>query len=97
MKAPTKKTNSHLFRNRFLIVLFFILGATIALVFRSFQLQYLERDFLNQQGDARHIRSETMFSNKGSIFDRRGTPLAVSTPIDSVVINPKQFLSLIHI
>jgi len=93
MKARTKKTNSRLFKNRFLIVLFFILGATIALVFRSFQLQYLERDFLNQQGDARHIRTEKMDSNRGSIFDRRGTPLAVSTPIDTVAINPKQFLS----
>ena len=93
MTAPSKKTNSHLFRNRFLIVLFFILGATIVLVFRSFQLQYLERDFLNQQADARHIRPEKMVSNRGSIFDRRGTPLAVSTPIDSVIINPKQFLS----
>jgi len=93
MKAPTKKNNNRLFKNRFLIVLFFILGATIALVFRSFQLQYLERDFLNKQGDARHIRTEKMDSNRGSIFDRRGTPLAVSTPIDSVVINPKQFLA----
>ncbi len=93
MKAPSKKTNSHLFRNRFLIVLLFILGATIVLVFRSFQLQYLERDFLNQQADARHIRTEKMASNRGSIFDRRGTPLAVSTPVDSVVINPKQFLN----
>ena len=93
MTAPSKKTNSHLFRNRFLIVLFFILGATIVLVFRSFQLQYLERDFLNKQADARHIRTEKMVSNRGSIFDRRGTPLAVSTPIDSVIINPKQFLS----
>ena len=93
MTAPSKKTNSHLFRNRFLIVLFFILGATIVLVFRSFQLQYLERDFLNQQADARHIRTEKMVSNRGSIYDRRGTPLAVSTPVDSVVINPKQFLN----
>ena len=93
MKVPTKKTNTNLFRNRFLIVLLFILGATIALVFRSFQLQYLERDFLNQQADARHIRSEKMDSNRGSIFDRRGIPLAVSTPVDSVVINPKQFLT----
>ncbi|SVB02009.1 uncharacterized protein METZ01_LOCUS154863, partial [marine metagenome] len=76
-----------------MIVLFFILGATIVLVFRSFQLQYFERDFLNQQGDARHIRSEKMVSNRGSILDRRGTPLAVSTPIDTVVVNPKQFLS----
>ena len=93
MTAPSKKTNSHLFRNRFLVVLFFILGATIVLVFRSFQLQYLERDFLNQQADARHIRTEKMASSRGSIFDRRGPPLAVSTPIDSVIINPKQFLS----
>ena len=93
MKVPTRKTNSNLFRNRFLIVMLFIVCATIALVFRSFQLQYLERDFLKQQADARHIRSEKMDSNRGSIFDRRGIPLAVSTPVDSVVINPKQFLT----
>ena len=68
MKAPTKKTNSHLFRNRFLIVLLFILGATIALVFRSFQLQYLERDFLNQQGDARHIRNRDNVLKQGINF-----------------------------
>ena len=94
MTAPSKKTNSHLFRNRFLIVLFFILGATIVLGFMSFQNIYLKRDFLNQQADARHIRTEKMVSNRGSIFDRRGTPLAVSTPVDSVIINPKQFLKL---
>jgi len=93
MKTPIKKTNKNVFRNRFLIVLLFIFGATTALVFRSFQLQYFERDFLNQQADARHIRTEKMDSNRGSIFDRRGTPLAVSTPIDSLVINPKQFLT----
>ena len=93
MTAPSKKTNSHLFRNRFLIVLLFILGATIVLGFMSFQNIYLKRDFLNQQADARHIRTEKMASNRGSIYDRRGTPLAVSTPVDSVVINPKQFLN----
>ena len=93
MTAPSKKTNSHLFRNRFLIVLLFILGATIVLGFMSFQNIYLKRDFLNQQADARHIRTEKMASNRGSIYDRRGTPLAVSTPIDSVIISPKQFLN----
>ena len=93
MKAPSKKTNSHLFRNRFLIVLLFILGATIVFGFMSFQNIYLKRDFLNQQADARHIKTEKMASNRGSIYDRRGTPLAVSTPVDSVVINPKQFLN----
>ena len=93
MTAPSKKTNSHLFRNRFLIVLLFILGATIVLGFMSFQNIYLKRDFLNQQADARHIRTEKIDSNRGSIFDRRGTPLAISTPVDSVVINPKQFLN----
>ena len=93
MTAPSKKTNSHLFRNRFLIVLLFILGATIVLGFMSFKNIYPKRDFLNQQADARHIRTEKMVSNRGSIYDRRGTPLAVSTPVDSVVINPKQFLN----
>ncbi|SVD99354.1 uncharacterized protein METZ01_LOCUS452208, partial [marine metagenome] len=69
-----------------------IIGATCVLIVSSFRLQYLDREFYNQKADNRHIKVQKMVSNRGSIFDRRGTPLAVSTPVDSVVINPREYL-----
>jgi cell division protein FtsI (penicillin-binding protein 3) len=49
------------------------------------------KDFLRKQGDARTLRTISIPSYRGLIMDRRGTPLAVSTPMDSVWINPKLF------
>lgn len=49
------------------------------------------KEFLRKQGDARTLRTVSIPSYRGLIMDRRGTPLAVSTPMDSVWINPKLF------
>ena len=48
-----------------------------------------ERAFLKQQGDARTVRSVTIRASRGVIRDRRGEPLAVSTPVTSVWANPQ--------
>lgn len=47
-----------------------------------------ERDFLKRQGDARTVRTVTLPASRGVIFDRRGEPLAVSTPVSSVWADP---------
>ena len=91
-KTKDKKPHNNPFRKRFFIIFGLIIGTTCVLIVSSFRLQYLEREFYNQKADNRHIKVEKMVSNRGSIFDRRGTPLAVSTPVDSVVINPKEYL-----
>ena len=91
-KTKDKKPHNNPFRKRFFIIFGLIIGTTCVLIVSSFRLQYLEREFYNQKADNRHIKVEKMVSNRGSIFDRRGTPLAVSTPVDSVVINPQEYL-----
>ena len=91
-KTKEKKPHNNPFRKRFFIILSLIIGATCVLIVSSFRLQYLDREFYNQKADNRHIKVQKMVSNRGSIFDRRGTPLAVSTPVDSVVINPREYL-----
>lgn len=53
-------------------------------------LQIRERDFLQGQGDARTIRSEPIIAHRGIITDRNGEPLAVSTPVKSIWVNPKE-------
>ncbi len=65
---------------------------SIALIARAVNLQVMETDFLQGQGKARFLREVTIASTRGVITDRKGEPLAVSTPVDSVWVNPGQLL-----
>ena len=47
-------------------------------------------EFLQIQGDARAIRTETIPGHRGLITDRNGQPLAVSTPGTTLIANPKR-------
>jgi cell division protein FtsI (penicillin-binding protein 3) len=49
-------------------------------------------EFLQGQGDARTVRTETIDAYRGVITDRHGEPLAVSTPVVSVWANPQVLL-----
>ncbi|MGB5630726.1 MAG: penicillin-binding transpeptidase domain-containing protein [Woeseiaceae bacterium] len=73
-----------------LVTAFFAVLAS-SLVARAVYLQVLDKDFLNQQADTRHLRTEKISAHRGTITDRNGEPLAISTPVDSIWVNPKQF------
>lgn len=66
--------------------------AAVALLWRAVDLQVFNRDFLQEQGDARHLRQVAIAAHRGVIMDRNGEPLAISTPVDSVWVNPKLFV-----
>ncbi len=63
--------------------------ALIALVARAVDQHVLERDFLQYEGERRHLKSVDIPAHRGVITDRNGEPLAMSTPVDSVGANPK--------
>jgi cell division protein FtsI (penicillin-binding protein 3) len=65
---------------------------SIALVARAVNLQIVDTDFLQDQGEARYLREVVVPTRRGNIHDRNGEPLAVSTPVDSVWVNPKMLL-----
>lgn len=65
-----------------------------ALLVRAVDLQVLRNDFLQFQGDARHLRTMTIPAHRGMITDRAGKPLAISTPVDSVWAHPGNLLSV---
>jgi cell division protein FtsI (penicillin-binding protein 3) len=67
------------------------LGAFIVLG-RAFQLQVLERDFLTREGNKRHIRTMTIPAHRGAIRDRRGEPLALSAPVETIWVVPSALL-----
>lgn len=63
----------------------------LGLVWRMVDLTILNQAFLKRQGDARTLRVLSMPATRGIISDRNGSPLAVSTPVESIWINPNDF------
>ncbi len=58
---------------------------------RAVFLQVIEKQFLQQQGDRRHVGAVSVSAYRGKILDRNNEPLAISTPVESVWVNPKFF------
>jgi cell division protein FtsI (penicillin-binding protein 3) len=69
-----------------------VLLSSVALAARAFNLQIMETEFLKEQGEARFMREVEVPVRRGNILDRNGEPLAVSTPVDSVWVNPGELL-----
>ena len=66
--------------------------AACGLLWRAVNLQLVDHGFLSSQGDARFSRVVSITAHRGMITDRFGEPLAVSTPVDSVWVNPKELV-----
>jgi cell division protein FtsI (penicillin-binding protein 3) len=62
--------------------------ACAALLWRAVDLQLVDHSFLARQGDARFSRVLQIAAHRGTVTDRYGEPLAVSTPVDSIWVNP---------
>jgi cell division protein FtsI (penicillin-binding protein 3) len=60
---------------------------------RILYLQLVDRDFLAEQANDRHVRTVEIKTHRGSLTDRYGEPLAVSTPVDTIYANPKELKS----
>jgi cell division protein FtsI (penicillin-binding protein 3) len=84
------------FRARQWLLFGLLLAAAGALVGRAVHLQLVDHGFLASQGDARFSRVATITAHRGNIVDRNGEPLAVSTPVDSVWVNPQELAGSIE-
>ena len=63
---------------RFLLIFFCILIALIAIIYKIFSIQFLDSNFLQNEGNKRYIKYKDVVPVRGSIFDRNEFPLAVS-------------------
>lgn len=75
-----------------MLLIFFL--SSVALIARAVNLQVTETEFLQGQGKARFLREVDIPTTRGIIADRNGEPLAVSTPVDSVWVKPREFLQV---
>ena len=76
---------------RHMLVLGIFCSISLVLVWRAFDLQVLNNTFYKDKGTSTHIRMASLPAHRGMIVDRNGAPLAISTPVDSVWVNPLNF------
>jgi len=93
-KSRPKSVDNEVSRWRFWLVALLLLSLAGLLVGRLVLLQVLDQDrgasFLREQGAMRAVRTAEIPAYRGLVTDRRGEPLAVSTPVVSVWANPQQ-------
>ncbi len=81
---------------RFVLLVGLLLCLAGALVMRLLTLQVLDGDkgfaFLQNAGNDRSIRTVVSSSHRGMITDRNGKPLAISTPVVSIWLNPQELM-----
>ncbi|NQY51210.1 MAG: penicillin-binding protein 2 [Piscirickettsiaceae bacterium] len=85
-----KKTLGYVSVWRLHLVRFILIVLVSGLGCRLVYIQILDIDFLRDQGVARHIRKVPIAVHRGMILDRYGEPLAISTPVYSVWLNPQE-------
>jgi cell division protein FtsI (penicillin-binding protein 3) len=78
------------YRWRFFFVLLIFAVAVAAIGWRLTYLMVIDREFLLNQGDARTLRNIAIPAYRGMITDRNGVPLAISTPVDSIWVDPQR-------
>ncbi|WP_231550531.1 MULTISPECIES: peptidoglycan D,D-transpeptidase FtsI family protein [Chitinibacter] len=88
-RQPKYAVKPKLERWRVWFVLTCLLALFATLLGRSIYLQVMNEEFLQDQGDARYRRTLKLEPNRGMITDRNGEPLAISTPVQSIWLSPR--------
>ena len=90
MKRTNATTMADRARWRSTLLLLGFAAAAITLEGRILYLQLVDKDFLAEQANDRHLRTVQISAHRGSLTDRYGEPLAVSTPVDTIYANPSE-------
>jgi cell division protein FtsI (penicillin-binding protein 3) len=90
MKRGAKTTVADRARWRTTLLLAGLALGAVALEGRILYLQLVNKAFLTEQANDRHLRTVQISAHRGTLTDRYGEPLAVSTPVDTVWANPQE-------
>ena len=88
MKSWLEVRNWFAARWRFGLTMLALLGLAVIVSGRIAWLHVVRHDFLAEQGDKRSLRHVPISAHRGTITDRNGEPLAVSTPMTTLWANP---------
>jgi len=87
MKTKNKDNKANIQMRMSIVIAFLMLCFTVIVV-RAFTIQVKGKGFYEKQGEMRQIREIDLQVPRGTVFDRNGEPLAISTPMISIGIQP---------
>ncbi len=90
LRASDNDVQAKSYRWRSTLVLALVVLGAAGLAARAVELQLWDHGFLAKQGDDRSMRIVKIAAHRGAITDRNGEPLAMSTPVDSIWVNPQE-------
>ncbi len=73
------------------LLLGIMLFGMATLIVRAVYLQIFDTQFLQHKANNQHVGAVKVPAYRGKILDRNNVPLAISTPVESVWVNPKNF------
>ena len=73
------KSKIKVFNWRFALISFCILISILAIIYKIFQIQIIESNFLKNEGNKRYIKYKNITPVRGTIYDRNNFPLAISS------------------
>ena len=77
---------------RFLTLWIITIAIFSLLMIRAFYLQVVQHQFLQAKADAMVMSVDQIPAHRGMILDRNDTPLAISTPLSTLWLDPKEYL-----
>jgi cell division protein FtsI (penicillin-binding protein 3) len=87
-QRSTVERDSWRYRVIWLIALLIFAG----LISRAFYLQVVNHKFLQAKADAMVLSIDSIPAHRGMFLDRNGVPLAISTPLTTLWLDPKEYL-----
>lgn len=92
-KSENVRRANRILHNRS-IVLMAVLGVAVFVIlfFKLFQLQILQHDELEAKALDQQTRSTEVTATRGTIYDRNGNIMAISSTAETVFLSPKELL-----
>jgi cell division protein FtsI (penicillin-binding protein 3) len=88
-RTPQLRLKLEGWRSRFVLIV--VIGLFAVLAGRAFYLQGMQTAFLQAKGEARYGRVIEMPASRGTVKDRNGQLLAISTAVESIWASPEDF------
>ena len=90
MSQIDRKADRHTRRRIALVAVVFCVVLTSAVILRLAWLQIVNKEFYEQKALSSQTRDVTIYPTRGTIYDAKGKPLAISASTEMLIINPRQ-------
>lgn len=87
-REPVSKPNSQMLRRTLFLMAVCGIFAFLLLLTRLYKIQIIDHEFYEQRAMSQQLRENKSSAARGSIYDRKMYPLALSAPVDNLYLSP---------